>query len=903
MSGRVFIPLFIAVLFLRAAGALSPEPELPRVLLASPVNLTWAANNSSYFRDKGIDGFLLRGILEYWAALPDAPEGEEPLHDWQPLIEELRLARTRLEEEGGNRFFLHLDAAPEAPWFLDPHRRDAVTKVFATAGNICQRSGLTGLALDLRASPFLFFPQWDGYPLDASLRAAAGARELARRAMRDFYGSCPDGELVVLCPPLASAGPLMFDFIAGLCESVGAAEALRQYYIFPQRAALQTPIQRSQIDQFLQQRVGTPWQSTGHIGFSAQPLARDEGGVVNLMTAPDFARAKAYLQVYSDGYTLINDPMAAWWSVPEDQVAQYQHLHQAGDARIVARREAPAWAEGWTGRLPFEGFQRIGPLDRDEGAGIVFSSELGSAVFFPAGTRSSIRLEGRVQPVYVSRAETGFTQRDVAPSRDGVVELPTFDQPVLVDGLPVRDWLLPACFFFEVDTPFRARGGSGDGSLRKLATFGLNNASTLSLEGRLEVVAGPGFSVGPATFDINLAPGETVHFERYVQGVPHLGETARFDLVWLTALGAEAVRSFAFPVRPAAHLEQPLDGPGDIPPVLLGEQLLVGSAYGDVQSLDPAWSYLHRFAALVALQAVDLEPAHTGVAMLDTDGRVRTLNARGDVQAAFRIPELEDAQALMGTPTQDAFRYLVAAQDGTVVATDRKGAEAWRLPGPAIATGRGEGAGFLRLPEGETLHYVRGPRGFIRRLGASGAEAWIHPLQVSASPVLSDEAGNTVIIGMADGQLITIALGSGRLTGIIAQVDGRVRWIMPLTLDELLVGTEDRIMRLDALGQVVWAAAARQPTAPDITSFAGVEMLAYGVGGENVPGGVVTCNARTGEEWWRDLGHAAGVGVAPRWMLWNPDPYPDLVVCGLDRRLQILDLRQAWRALLEPESN
>jgi hypothetical protein len=38
-------------------------------------------------------------------------------------------------------------------------------------------------------------------------------------------------------------------------------------------------------------------------------------------------------------------------------------------------------------------------------------------------------------------------------------------------------------------------------------------------------------------------------------------------------------------------------------------------------------------------------------------------------------------------------------------------------------------------------------------------------------------------------------------------------------------------------------------------------------------------------------------------MLWNPDPYPDLVVCGLDRRLQILDLRQAWRALLEPESN
>jgi hypothetical protein len=139
----------------------------------------------------------------------------------------------------------------------------------------------------------------------------------------------------------------------------------------------------------------------------------------------------------------------------------------------------PPDANGPGYRTPLDGLEWIGPLPVDGAKNLcVLRGAETAAIASLSGIDQRIAFERQSSPVTVTNLATG--QIHTVPPVDGRVTLDPVDYPVLIEGLPVRDWVTPAGLWMTLGDP--SEPGYRSAPLR----YGWTNRTGLTVTGTLE---------------------------------------------------------------------------------------------------------------------------------------------------------------------------------------------------------------------------------------------------------------------------------------------------------------------------------------------------------------------------------------------------------------------------------
>ncbi len=569
----VLFTLTLALLGAVPAGGGAPPLDMPEVLLCAPVNLTWAADNASYWRDMGFGGFFVQGIFQHLGM--DVPSGEDTATSSAqetPLLLEIRAANRRLCDRGICRNFLYLEMAPEEAWFTDRDLAHAAIARFRAAGALCRSAGLRGIALDTRSSGMIYDWQWDGYDLvsekTGSIRESV--RGFGRRAFRAFIGAHPETELIIIADDLLHAGPLWFDLFEGLVESVGAADAIPLHLLLRESCRETEPRALREIarraHRLALSRLSASsqaiWRRQGAVGLGMEPLGYEGERPIAQYSWEAF-RAQAHaVKSYSDGYAWVDAPLGGWWRITVDEMTRYLGLYQGYPAGVVETLPLVPDFERYAPKTFLDGWMRVGemPIAMFGGAaGMVFRDGSSPAILFWDGLES-VELPEDAPGMSITDPITGdlralnTDQADIGLGRNG---------PALLRGAPADHLLLEAGLWMRPEDLF-----SADRSRTGLR-FGFANRTDETVSGTLELVPPTGYGIGAGTFRLKAEPRATSEFQRTVQGIFQTGDTLEFRLLLMTSDGQAVARRFEYHVAPALRWSALVDGIPAGPPALV----------------------------------------------------------------------------------------------------------------------------------------------------------------------------------------------------------------------------------------------------------------------------------------------------------------------------------------------
>ena len=818
----------------------APGDALPQVLFRTPINATWAANHAGEWKRRGVSGFLFQGVLDDLAAFPGesaasanaaAPVQAEVPHppQWEALVREITAARRRLTGDGIEANFLQTALAPESAWFTDGTDAARARSRFTLAGEFCALTGLRGLALDTRSASAIHDFRWSGHrPGQTEDELRANARRFAVRALRAFIRACPKGEILLLADSLDEAGPLWFSFFEGTVEALGSAAELRLRLVLRDTAAITEPAALADAADRAKRRLWdrldkdnrVRWERSGGIVLCLEPVdAKDpslgapvtpaEAGAslpASSATAPctppqlrypveKFRLLRDMALLRSTGYICVHAPDGGWWSVPTDGVEQFVGLSQGGAARVRFMPPPPSELDAYGFTDPFDGACRAGSMPFMGGDADVLVGREGSMVVAWNGLREPFRIETRQALIPITRLDTD--RKDYLMPKDGAVTVAATDAPVLIGGLPVGDYALPASMGLHTDAPLEP------GATRTTIRFGLRNPSPATLRGSLRLLPPETHSVGAALFPLSLVQGEKAAFERTLQGVSRLGETYRFTLSYEAPELPPVTRAFDLSVPPARVWRSETDGvPNGAPATVRDEQssttrVFWASPKGDVgcNELRGGLLWKRRLNGNLCQGPVALSTAVGAVTVVGDDkGRLWFLDSDGGerVEGSLGGPPVTDALRAHAFLPDESETVLALLQDGTLVRFAQVGTEIWRiktglknghigrLSGPLGAfgnlcvTGVRKRTGSAGIPAGlDNAH--TGSAGIPAGSGnarwaaagfdAAGAELWRIdlPAAVVCGPV-SDHTpaeAHAWFVGLKDGAIVELDAAKG----------------------------------------------------------------------------------------------------------------------------------------------
>lgn len=715
------------------------------MLLAAPVNATWAANHTAYWLERGFRGFLFRGLF-------DTLEATDPARG---LAREIRLANARLVEAGIDRNFLHLAIAPEEHWFLERSLFRSAVEGFRRMGDFCQRTGLQGIALDTRPAAFLYDYRWDGYDLEDTSpgRLRQRARDFGRRTLRAFIGACPECEVLVIADDLSRVGPLWFDFFEGCVESIGAALTVRVHLLLCAGPGDESPEQlhrlladaRSLVELRFSDANRRLWDGQGSVALGLRPVGYREGLPVAYCSPEAFRLQLCAAKTLCPDYVWIAAPKGGWWQVTAREARSYAHLKQGDPAAVRETRPLLDTIDAYATRTPLDPLLRVGSLDSKT---YVLRSESGAAVLFWQGIAEERRESDRSTPLKVTDLRTGEA-RWAAP-RDGEAVLETVEGPVLVDGLAIRDWVLPAGLRLWLEDSLSPK------TRRTNAHFAFTNMTDLTIRGTLEAWPPENYSIGSASFPLHLEAGESASHQRTLQGVFRLGDAPEFGLAVAVPGSGVSTRRFRFDVLPGLDWYAPRDGPLSGPPALLDFdndgmlESVVSSRWGDVACYDGTGQLLweRRFRGRFDLPPVAGrgEAGQAVIVLADHHGTLRALDTHGAVIGEMELgaPCLPGG-LFLGDLRQTVFDVLVAAlTDGRIICTTFHTGTFWEYNTGAQTIHLGHVGDYLaedgvsvdnalRLVSGRTYAALSGRNAELLCLSPSGRRIWRRPCPAPAA--------------------------------------------------------------------------------------------------------------------------------------------------------------------------
>ncbi len=878
-----------------------PGDAPPQVLFLTPINATWAANHAEEWKRRGVSGFLFQGILDDLAAFPDesAPPGEEnasakpqPPHppQWEALAQEITAARRRLTDSGIEANFLQMALTPDAAWFTGGTEAARARDRFALAGEFCSQTGLRGLALDTRSGGPIHDFRWSGYrPGQTEEELRAGARRFAVRTLRAFIRACPKGDILLLADNLNDAGPLWFSFFEGAVEALGSAAELRLRLVLRDTATVTEAAvladAADRANRLLQERLDketrTGWERSGGIVLCLNPLDAQSATPQLRYPVEQFRLLRDMALLRSNDYMAVDAPNGGWWSVPAEEVEQFAGLHQSGAARVRSMPPPPAGLDAFVFTSPFDGAWRAGRLPFQDADADVLINKDGSLVVAWGGLREPFRIETRQELIPLVRLDTD--QKDYIMPKDGVATVPATDAPVLIGGLPLQDYALPASLWLRTDKPLEP------GPARTAVRFGLRNPSPATLRGSLRLLAPESHAVGAALFPLSLVQGEKATFERTLQGMSQLGGTYRFSLSFEAPDLPPLARTFDLSISPACVWRAETDGVPNGAPATVRDakssttRVFCASPMGDVacNELRGELLWKRRLKGNLCQGPVALSTAVGAVAVVGDDkGNFWFLDGDGGLRMEGSLggPPVADALRAHSFQTDESETVLALLQDGTLLRLAQVGSEVWRIK-TGLRNGR---IGRLSGPRGTfgplCVAGVRESKpGGVERWAAAafdaqGAERWRIdlPAAVTCGPLSGRSAveAHTWLVGLKNGAIVELDAAKGG-----SNRTWKVPGDLPVTAMEgpLVSDTEKRVVVDLVAANAAGIHAFGGGDAPQWTlPLPNIRCMAASPGGEMVVAGTgdgeLVCISPDGSVRWRDnraVGAIRGIATLP----------------------------------------
>jgi hypothetical protein len=491
---------------------------MPRVLFAGPVNATWAANHADHFLEKGIDGFLLQGLLDsceqdIWANDGDpATTGRD-----DALLREVRIAHLRLKDQQLAHNFLSTSLPGWFRGFEDEQEADAVVAGISRAAEFCALAGLMGIALDTRSSDLLYHPLWDGYTgadFDALDR---GARRLGRRLLEAFHARHPDGQLLLIFDGAVASGPLWPALFAGFVQAMDRlnladVDVLSRSTVSATEPAnlVQTQrVERGYLALHASGRGHPRWADRGVWAAGLRPLVQPIPGG-EIYAAVPIAAYQAQLaaaKLISARYVWIESAGQTWWQVQPEEAAMYAHLHQGGPALAAQTKPIPAYLASVSANTPLDALRRVEAVSEKLTDPVTLAGDRGAAAVVWPG--QSLALAGPERADAVIDLITGQTLRvDVSEGAVG-----PFGNPVLVHGLSIANRVIPASLWLDWD-----RQALDARAAQVPISFGFVNHTPFALEGVLNALAPRQWSIDPPRHPFLLEPGDGLAIRAGMRG-------------------------------------------------------------------------------------------------------------------------------------------------------------------------------------------------------------------------------------------------------------------------------------------------------------------------------------------------------------------------------------------------
>jgi len=674
-----------------AAWGFQTDEKALAALILSPVNATWAANNASYWRDKGLDGFLLTGIAENAVAAGDNTNAAAAQLPSTPLIREVRLAHERLAQSGLANNFLYAKFEPTDSGFSSSAAATSAVDAMRLAARLCAVIGLKGVAFDSASSSGFYDYRWDGYayddytPADLESRARRLGRSLARAVLLEL----PGAEILFITDGWAASGPLWLPFFEGVVEGSAMDDASRIHLLTREtfaarsandfrRVARET---RAVLDQRLEPKPRVLWQRRGALALGLAPLAFDSSAQRPLAAVDPatFRSLVAAAKALSDKYIWIQSDGSSWWRLSQQEADTYSQLLQNGAAVADQTRPIVDNLDAYTLRMPYDDWRRVGLLEGLDVPGEIYATEAGAALVLWSGAAGDMTLPAGENTLTVQNLATGKEIDCNVESRR--ITLPAVDAPLLVDGLPARPWLLEAGLRVEVEQPPNPSNPSAQIACRFL------NAGGVGVRGLIDFLAPEEFSVNPASLPFQLATGEVVEATVNLRGKFAFGEPVIITVSLAVSGGGIITRPLEVQTCPDTAWEYALDGDArgnlvvtDIdgtPPA----EVVVCTDAGEVVCLNAHGGLIwkRRFSAAFTSKpaAGVLASGAVAIALIDTRGRLRLLNAAGEVswerpvEPSVLSPVFADVNEFAGQ------ELLLPFSDGRIVALDAGGDEVW----------------------------------------------------------------------------------------------------------------------------------------------------------------------------------------------------------------------------------
>jgi hypothetical protein len=696
MIQRTFVLLLFFLCNAWAYGV--PRPEgVPAVLLAAPVNAAWASAHMELWKEKGIGGFLLSGVVDGLDEASAAPDRMASLRDETgALVSEVKMAHSRLAAGGVGENYCLAPLSPDLPYFTDPETAARAIGVLAAASEFCAKTGLKGIAFDTRSGSLFFDYRWDGYEYKnyAPESLCDGARDFGRRCGRAMVKNLPNADIILITDSMRSWRPLYVAYFGGLLEGFhggrNGIHLLTRETFFETDAARITEtatVTRNVLRGRLSGRARDTWEKRGAVALGMCPLGyRDEAGqrtpAANYDAAA-FRRQVAAAKTWSDRYVWLEAAGPLWWQVSDEEKAIYSGVLQNGPLLKNQTEALPAEFAAYTAACRLDPLRRAGPFPFKDNACFVFDSEEGAAAFFSDGVASDIVVGVEGPRVRVTNMATG--ERQTLTGSDGQVRIEKTHAPILVDPLPVRQWVPAAGLWLTMRDP-----PTPDAD-RAPVQYGFVNRTFSDLSASVNAALPSGFSLNPGHFDqAELAPLAKIEANATLRGRFAAGATIAASVTCVMGGGLTESRPYTIHVSPNLIWQCETDGrmPSGVAVADMDRSgttdFLAATEAGDVVRIaaDGAVRWRKRFPATFASGPVCGRDGagNAYIVLSDTTGKLTALGELGDVlwqcdAGAVGQIVCEDLDGAGGD------EIVCARNDGGVAAFRANGEVLWKIDG------------------------------------------------------------------------------------------------------------------------------------------------------------------------------------------------------------------------------
>ena len=752
-----------------AAANTPPSPETPVVLLSAPVNATWAANHAAEWNTKGIDGFLLRGMLDIcsgdiWAR--DGDPNTTGLDD--AMLLEVRLAQQRLSGAGISDSFLYTTFPDDFRGFQNPDDADAFIAAFRRVATFCAGAELRGIAVDTLSTSLMYHPRWDGYATPDSADLDDGARNLGRRVFDAMAAAYPDGCLLVLYDGPKSAGPLWPALMAGLVEGARRARSTSMHLLT--RATFDVVDPASMVsalkleDDFLALHLDPEsrryWVQHGSVAPGLRPLIQpSEGGEIYAAYPDESFRVQlAAAKLCAPTYVWIESAGQTWWQVAPDEASSYAGLHQSGALVAQQTKPLPTYLLSLRAVTPLDDLRRVmaltTPLDTPT---VLAGTDGAAAVVWPG---QSLALNAQETPCRITDLATGSNVP--IPDEGANRAIGGYKSPVLVEGLSVSGRLLPASLWLAYDDAALQRWDAA-----VPLSYGFTNHTSFVLQGVLDAFSPPRWPIATEHQAFSLAPTEGVNVTTTLRGGWRAGAGVALRCAVTLPGSTLRTRTWSISVPPRSIWEALFEAPPVSAPRWADvdadgtAELLVATAAGELACLSEngvlRWGRRSRPGYALGPLAGRGPAGWQVVASVDTAGGMHFLRGDGVAVGDTDLPEIPVHAPVLGDVHESpGDELLVVLPSGMLQVWRLDGVLLWEresgIPGAFVALAAGDGVSEPWIVcAGSEVAVFNGRGDEIGRVAM--------PAEAAGAPVIIDldaDGVRDMLIGTVSGTLVRI---------------------------------------------------------------------------------------------------------------------------------------------------